>query len=304
MSYSDNKRSSFEGLLRPRSTTPLSQQDASSSPAMSQHSEPIWGRYGSVASSPNLSEPTATMLLAAAAAAASNGNNHAGTTAPHRQSPRFNRRNKKSVWLMHGEYDTVDSRGDDDDDGADGHHPAHDKANRSPGTRESSPMGGGGGASLLFQHLRPSPKGSDSGDGSRKAAAGGASPAAFAYYLVYAFVNCIISVPCLYGYAAVIFNHPVFGARMDALSKMVVFSSLLHQLAFTLFSGLPFAIGTVQDAGLIFLSSMSNQIATAILDVDDGTEEEVMSTVLVLLALGTASLGIVLILMGYFQLAK
>ena len=76
----------------------------------------------------------------------------------------------------------------------------------------------------------------------------------------------------------------------------------MHQLGFLLFSSLNFAIGTVQDAGLIFLSSMSNSIANAILD-DGGTTEEVVSTTLVLLSLGTAMLGIVLVAMGYFQLA-
>jgi SulP family sulfate permease len=89
---------------------------------------------------------------------------------------------------------------------------------------------------------------------------------------------------------------------MNALSKLVIFSSLIHQLGFTLFSSLPFAIGTVQDAGLIFLSAMSNQIATKILD-DGGTEEEVVSTTLALLSAGTACLGVVLVVMGHFRLA-
>jgi len=89
---------------------------------------------------------------------------------------------------------------------------------------------------------------------------------------------------------------------MNALSKFVIFSSLMHQLGFLLFSSLNFAIGTVQDAGLIFLSSMSNTIANNILD-DGGTKEEVLSTTLVLLSLGTAMLGLVLVAMGHFKLA-
>ena len=60
----------------------------------------------------------------------------------------------------------------------------------------------------------------------------------------------------------------------------------------------------VQDAGLIFLSSMSNRIAEDILSQEDGTEEAVVSTTLVLLAGGTASLGLVLIIMGHFRLAE
>ena len=110
-------------------------------------------------------------------------------------------------------------------------------------------------------------------------------------------------VPGLYGYAAVIFSHEVFLPHMNALSKLVIFSSLIHQLSFCLFSSLPFAIGTVQDAGLIFLSTMSSKLAAAIL-ADGGTDEEVLSTVLVLLGLGTATLGLLLIAVGHFRLAE
>jgi MFS superfamily sulfate permease-like transporter len=88
---------------------------------------------------------------------------------------------------------------------------------------------------------------------------------------------------------------------MAKLSKLVVFSSLIHQLGFALFSGLNFAIGTVQDAGLIFLSAMSNSIARKILH-EGGTVEEVISTTLVILPLGTAALGLVLILLGKFRM--
>jgi SulP family sulfate permease len=124
------------------------------------------------------------------------------------------------------------------------------------------------------------------------------------YCVIYALINVVISVPGLFGYAAVIFNHKVFAPHMNALSKLVISSSFMHQLAFTLFSSLPFAIGTVQDAGLIFLSAMSNKIATIILEGDNGTEEEVISTVLVLLSVGTAALGLVLIAIGHFRLAE
>ena len=121
------------------------------------------------------------------------------------------------------------------------------------------------------------------------------------HYLVYALINVIIAVPGLYGYSSVIFNHPSFQPHMAKLSKLVVFSSLIHQLGFALFSSLNFSIGTVQDAGLIFLSAMSNSIARTILH-EGGTVEEVISTTLVILPLGTAALGLVLILLGKFRL--
>ena len=115
---------------------------------------------------------------------------------------------------------------------------------------------------------------------------------------------------------------------------------MVHQFCFSMFSTLPFAIGTVQDAGkyypftsdgrnciinnqqqclvivlgLIFLSVMSHKIATSILndqagdlDVGGDANEEVVSTIIsttiVLLSLATASLGGVLILAGKFRFA-
>lgn len=117
------------------------------------------------------------------------------------------------------------------------------------------------------------------------------------------FVLLHTPVPGLYGYTAVIFSHEVFLPHRNALSKLVIFSSLIHQLGFSLFSSLPFAIGTVQDAGLIFLSTMSSKLATEIL-ADGGTDEVVLSTVLVLLGLGTATLGLLLIAVGHFRLAE
>ena len=149
---------------------------------------------------------------------------------------------------------------------------------------------------LIWKEQKQALKGSASNESKE-----GGSQYNIFHYLVYAFINVIIAVPGLYGYASVIFNHPCFQPHMAKLSKLVVFSSLVHQLGFVLFSSLNFAIGTVQDAGLIFLSAMANSIAHTILN-EGGTVEEVISTTLVILPLGTAALGIVLILLGYFRL--
>jgi hypothetical protein len=51
----------------------------------------------------------------------------------------------------------------------------------------------------------------------------------FVTYVIYAIVNVIIAVPGLYGYASVIFNHPVFQPHMNALAKLVIFSSMMHR---------------------------------------------------------------------------
>jgi hypothetical protein len=122
------------------------------------------------------------------------------------------------------------------------------------------------------------------------------------YIIIYGVVNSIMAIPCIFGYAAVIFNNPVFNPYINELSKVVLWSSTVHQFCFTIFSSLPFAIGQVQDAGLIFLSHMSNTMADKIM-ADGGTAEEVMSTCLVLLSLATFSTGVILVIMGKFKLA-
>ena len=94
--------------------------------------------------------------------------------------------------------------------------------------------------------------------------------AGFAHYVIYALVNSIMCVPGLYGYASVIFSHSVFQPHINALSKLVILSSVVHQFCFTVFSLLPFSIGQVQDAGLIFLSAMSHRIAASKLAENGG----------------------------------
>ena len=68
----------------------------------------------------------------------------------------------------------------------------------------------------------------------------GSSNESFIYYIVYALVNSIMCVPCLYGYASVIFSHPVYQSHINALSKLVILSSVVHQFCFSIFSSLPF----------------------------------------------------------------
>jgi hypothetical protein len=41
----------------------------------------------------------------------------------------------------------------------------------------------------------------------------------YIFCLIYAIVNVVIAVPGLFGYAAVIFNHPIYSNHMNALSK-------------------------------------------------------------------------------------
>lgn len=99
-------------------------------------------------------------------------------------------------------------------------------------------------------------------------------------------------------FASIIFRDHAFTPYMPALIKLVLFSSLTHQLCFTLFSSLPFAVGQVQDAGLIFLSSMASSLVLSV------SEENLIPTTLIVLCLSTAGLGVMLMLIGKLRLAS
>ena len=73
----------------------------------------------------------------------------------------------------------------------------------------------------------------------------------------------MVCAPVMISFASIIFRHPTFhrdAATYARLVKLVLFSSAVHQTVFVTTSSLVFAVGQVQDAGLIFLSSMANQV--------------------------------------------
>ena len=110
-------------------------------------------------------------------------------------------------------------------------------------------------------------------------------------------------VPTLYGYASIIFRAPAYALYAPALAKLVLFSSVIHQLTFTCLSTLPFAIGQVQDAGLLFLSKMASIIAVEVEQMDENPAA-VVSTCIVLLGLATSLTGLSLIILGKAKLAR
>ena len=121
--------------------------------------------------------------------------------------------------------------------------------------------------------------------------------------LLYGFINTIVVTPVMIGFCAIIFRHEDFHrdpAVYAQLVKLCLFSSFVHQAAFTSISSLPFAIGQVQDAGLIFLSKIASEIADA---MKDDPPEAMLATVLVTLSASTALLGLALIITGKLQLA-
>lgn len=119
----------------------------------------------------------------------------------------------------------------------------------------------------------------------------------------YGFVNLVILTPVAISFTSIIFAHPIFSKHLPSLCKLVLFSSAVHQMSFTSFSTLPFAVGQVQDAGLIFLSAMAFDMVES-MQKEGRDEETIVSTVVVILSVGTALLGVALIIIGQLKLAS
>ncbi|KAI9911170.1 hypothetical protein PsorP6_009441 [Peronosclerospora sorghi] len=119
--------------------------------------------------------------------------------------------------------------------------------------------------------------------------------------ILFGMINAIIIVPALYGFTVILFSHKDFETFLPVLSKLVIFSSLVHQMMFTCLSSLRFSIGQVQDAGLIILSTMATSICNS-LGTDVPLEAKVTTSV-VTIGIATAALGVCLVIMGKVKLA-
>jgi MFS superfamily sulfate permease-like transporter len=139
--------------------------------------------------------------------------------------------------------------------------------------------------------------------------------------ILYGAINCTIVTPVVMSFGNIIYRDEAFAPYMTLLIKLTLISGFVHQMCFTAFSTLPFAVGSVQDAGLIFLSTMATDIVAYCrnapnrsniiinqnnnIDIIDDSDDEIMlATVTIGLALATASLGIGLIVIAKLGLAR
>jgi len=120
--------------------------------------------------------------------------------------------------------------------------------------------------------------------------------------IMYGLVNAIIVLPVIMSFGNIIYHDPFFKPYLPVLVKLTVVSGVVHQLCFSTLSTLPFAVGSVQDAGLIFLSSIASSIVTYCRDLGC-TDEEILATTLVGLSIFTAILGAGLVIIGRLKLA-
>lgn len=123
--------------------------------------------------------------------------------------------------------------------------------------------------------------------------------------VLYGMINASIVLPVLLSFASIIYQDAFYSPFMPVLVKLTLASGIIHQICFSTFSSLPFAVGQVQDAGLIFLHSMSSYIVDYCRqNVPDCDDETLLATVTISLGLCTAALGCGLILVGRWKLAQ
>jgi MFS superfamily sulfate permease-like transporter len=121
-------------------------------------------------------------------------------------------------------------------------------------------------------------------------------------HILYGMINATIVIPVVMSFGAIIYQDPFFGPYAPVLIQLTMVSGVVHQLCFSTLSELPFAVGSVQDAGLIFLSGMAT---TMVRYCRSSSEDDtvILATVTVGLGLASLLLGCGLILLGKLQLA-
>ena len=120
--------------------------------------------------------------------------------------------------------------------------------------------------------------------------------------IMYGLINATIVVPVVMSFGNIIYSNDAFSAYTPTLIKLTMISGVVHQICFCLFSSLPFVVGSVQDAGLIFLSSMATDIV--VYCQSRGYDDEtLLATVTIGLGVSTATLGVGLIIIGKLRLA-
>ncbi|CAM9457545.1 unnamed protein product, partial [Ectocarpus sp. 13 AM-2016] len=121
--------------------------------------------------------------------------------------------------------------------------------------------------------------------------------------LAYGMVNGILLPPVMVSFAAMIFRDPAFTPHLPRLVKLVLFSGAVHMACFGTLSSLKFAVGSVQDAGLIFLSAISSAVVA--FSREQGVDEAgMLSTSCFVLCTCTGVLGVALVVLGRLRLAS
>ncbi|KAL4547721.1 hypothetical protein Ndes2526B_g06954 [Nannochloris sp. 'desiccata'] len=116
-------------------------------------------------------------------------------------------------------------------------------------------------------------------------------------------INAIIGMPVMLSFTAIIFRHRFFDPYISPLVKVVFLSSALHQAVFAAGSSMPFAVGQVQDVGLIFLSAMASGVVEDCKEAGIG-DLDTLATALMTLTVATTTVGLFIVATGALKLAS
>ena len=131
-----------------------------------------------------------------------------------------------------------------------------------------------------------------------------APPSALANGVRYGLIQAIICLPTMISFCAIVFrDRRTYGPVLGALAKLAFLSSGVHQAVFTARSTLPFAVGQVQDIGLIVLSAMTGDVAERA-RAAGAPAASAVATALVALAGATLFVGVFLIALGALKAAS
>ena len=123
--------------------------------------------------------------------------------------------------------------------------------------------------------------------------------------VVYGMINTVIVLPVLISFGKIIYQNQFYQPYIPTLIRLTTMSGIVHQVMFSTFSSLPFAIGQVQDAGLIFLSKIAGNVVSYCRKREDiCTDEQILATTTIGLGLCTSMLGVGLIIVGKLKLAS
>ncbi|KAI3438511.1 hypothetical protein D9Q98_000939 [Chlorella vulgaris] len=121
--------------------------------------------------------------------------------------------------------------------------------------------------------------------------------------ITFGLINTCAGVPALIAFCAVVFKDPAYEPWIEPLCKFFFLASAVHQAVVCCLSAVPYAVGQVQDVGLIFLSAMASSIAAACA-ADGYSAAAALGTSLLTMAVSTFVVGLGLVAVAKAQLAS
>ena len=123
--------------------------------------------------------------------------------------------------------------------------------------------------------------------------------------VLYGLVNSVLLCPTVVSFASVVFRNSAYADFMPLLVRLMFFAGVVHQGVITSRSSMSFAVGQVQDVGLVVLSAIASGVAREATVMAGGVEHmtdqdkrAMTATALIFLAIATAMVGLLLYLVA------